>query len=54
MPKRKRPVRSAAEQAKRFKEAAKSVGADETGATFEAAFAKIVRASQPKKRQPKS
>ena len=46
MPKRKRPELDPKEQAKRFKEAAKAVGADETGEAFEAAFAKIVHSSK--------
>ena len=41
MPKRKEPERSREEQAKAFKEAAKSSGADMSGKSFEAAMKKI-------------
>jgi hypothetical protein len=47
MPKRKAPERGAKEQAERFKEAAKAIGADETGAAFEKAMRAIVRAPKP-------
>ncbi len=45
MPKKKEPPRTRAEQERIFKEAAKSVGADESGKKFEAAMRKITAAT---------
>jgi hypothetical protein len=46
----KRSKKSKASQSARFIEAAKKVGADETGKEFEAAFKKIVRHQKTHKR----
>lgn len=48
MPKRKEPELTPEEQFERFKEAARKIGADETGKEFERVFKKIV---PPKGRQ---
>lgn len=41
------------EQSQRFKEAAKELGADESGEMFERAFKRIVPPKKPKKQHPK-
>jgi hypothetical protein len=50
MPKKKPPDPSEKPQHERFKEAAKKIGADESGEKFERAFEKIV---PPVKAKPK-
>ncbi|MGO4683864.1 hypothetical protein [Hyphomicrobium sp. 2TAF46] len=49
MPKRKEPELDPAERLRRFKEAAKAVEADESGAEFEKAF----KAAMPPRKKPK-
>lgn len=43
MPRKPKPPSDNPEQSKRFIEAARELGTDETGETFECAFKKIVR-----------
>jgi hypothetical protein len=49
MPKRKEPELKPAEQFKRFREAAKQHGLDESGKELEEAFAKVAKGDKPKK-----
>lgn len=49
MPKKKEPDEDPKLQHDRFKEAAKQIGADESGEKFERAFGKIVPPAKPKK-----
>lgn len=48
MPKRKEPELDPKEQFKRFQEAAKTLGVDESGKEFEREFSKISRRSEAK------
>lgn len=50
MPAKKPPPKDEKPQHERFKEAAKEIGADESGAEFERAFGKIVAPVKPKKK----
>lgn len=49
MPKKKTPPEDPKKQHERFKEAAKKIGANESGKAFERAFGKIVPPAKPKK-----
>lgn len=48
MPKKKPPPKDEKPQSERFKEAAKSTGADATGKEFEQAMRKIVTPAKPR------
>jgi hypothetical protein len=48
MPKKKTPEEDPAKQHERFKEAAREIGADESGKAFERAFEKIVPSAKIK------
>jgi hypothetical protein len=51
---RKKLVQSSQAQSARFIETAKAIGADETGARFERALKRIVKAKKPKPKQKKA
>lgn len=50
----RRPVMPKPEQAKRFEDAAREAGCDETGETFEHAFGNIVPPKLPEPKKPES
>jgi hypothetical protein len=52
MPKKKPPAKGEKSQKERFLEAAKSIGADESGRAFEKAVQKIVPPKSSKARPP--
>jgi hypothetical protein len=53
MPKKKEPPRSREEQERAFKEAARKIGADESGTAFEVAMKKIVATSKSAVKKPR-
>ncbi|GIK50115.1 MAG: hypothetical protein KJZ75_01255 [Hyphomonadaceae bacterium] len=51
MPKKKDPPEDPKQQHERFKEAAREIGADESGKAFERTFGKVVPPAKPPKEQ---